>query len=318
MICVSPPPAKRCGLSSGAEPDQMIIRKTGYCILLLTLIFFGQVADSAAQEDRPVNIEAQLNVPYVVQFGFGSYDIGGLSANTYRIPLTHTFTLGAEKDAWRLTLTGYLGYCHINFETRLLGPKLTATQEYAFVLPHVELQIPLQQGWVIKPYLAAGFGYAFNGSVALEGYGKESLNNGYDFLYTAGVSNLVVIPLQEFSMSFGTRLGWAEEKPFGGGKSQGFATFQTGLEARHPIGLSLMDHPLDLAGSFIYYKFFPAAQFTIPNQSPLEVSNQYEFGTDLGFAKPTRLWIFDNPRIGISYRFGDGLEGFRVNMGFPF
>jgi hypothetical protein len=34
----------------------------------------------------------------------------------------------------------------------------------------------------------------------------------------------------------------------------------------------------------------------------------------LGF----RLWIFENARIGVSYRFGDGLTGVRVNFGFPF
>jgi hypothetical protein len=68
----------------------------------------------------------------------------------------------------------------------------------------------------------------------------------------------------------------------------------------------------------VYYYFFPSAKFSLPGQLPLEVSNQFEFGISVGAAKPATLWIFENPRIGVSYRFGDGLTGFRVNFGFPF
>ena len=74
----------------------------------------------------------------------------------------------------------------------------------------------------------------------------------------------------------------------------------------------------DVGGSFVYYYFFPSAKFSVPGQSPLEVSNQFEFGVSIGSAKPARLWIFENPRIGVSYRFGDSLTGVRVNFGFPF
>ena len=74
----------------------------------------------------------------------------------------------------------------------------------------------------------------------------------------------------------------------------------------------------DVGVSFLHYYFFPSAKFSLPGQGPLEVSNQFEFGVSVGSAKPTRLWIFENPRIGVNYRFGDGLTGVRVNVGFPF
>jgi hypothetical protein len=48
------------------------------------------------------------------------------------------------------------------------------------------------------------------------------------------------------------------------------------------------------------------------------VSNQFEFGINIGSATPARLWFFNNPRIGVSYRFGDGLTGVRAQFGFPF
>jgi hypothetical protein len=127
----------------------------------LGLVWLGSLAgpaqDAAAQADSR-QIEAQVNIPYALQFGFGSYDVGGLSVYTFRVPVPHTFALGPEKEAWRLVLTGYPGYSHASFETRVLGPKVTASEDFAFVLPQAELQIPLRRGWTVKPYVAAGLG----------------------------------------------------------------------------------------------------------------------------------------------------------------
>ncbi len=287
-------------------------------LLLACLAFLAPPAPLSAAEPPEIRIEAQVNLPYVVQFGFGSYSVGGMTTNTYRIPLSHTFKLGEQQDDWRLKLTAYLGYSHFDFETGLLGPKLSASQEYLFVLPQAELLIPLQPGWQLKPYLSAGSGYGFNGSVRLEGYWSEPLDDGFDILYAGGVSTLYELQLQHFDASLGSRLGWAGELPVGGGNGQGFGTFQTGLEVRHPLGISLAGKQFDLAGSFIYYYFFPAAEFTMPGQQRLKVSNQYEFGTTIGMVKPSKLWIFEDLRIGVSYRFGDAMTGFRLNMGFPF
>lgn len=290
------------------------VRQCFFRVVLLLLLLVPAIESRAAV---PV-IEAQVNVPYVVQFGFGSYDVGGLSTNTFRIPIPHTFDLGEGSDAPKLRFTGYLGYTMAEFETRLLGPKLIASQDYVFIMPQAELEIPLSPGWTLKPFIAVGAGCAFNGSIRFEGMQKTTLQDSYDFLYMGGVSSLYEIPLGGFTAGFGTKLGWAEEVPLDEGRGQGYATLQTGLEVKHPLPFGVAGRRLDLSGSFIFYYFFPAAKFTIPGEHPLEVSHQYEFGTTVGFAKAARLWIFDNPRIGASYRFGDGLTGFRFNFGFPF
>lgn len=286
-----------------------------FCEVLLTLLLLVPAVGSRAAV--PV-IEAQVNVPYVVQFGFGSYDVGGLSTNTFRVPIPHTSDLGEGADSPKLRLTGYLGYTMAEFETRLLGPKLIASQDYVFVMPQAELEFPLSPGWTLKPYLALGAGCAFNGSIRFEGLQKSALRDSYDILYMGGVSSLYEIPLGVITAGFGTKLGWAEEVPLGEGRGQGYATLQTGVEVKRPLPFGVTGRRLDLSGSFIFYYFLPAAKFTIPGERPLEVSHQYEFGATVGFAEAARLWIFENPRIGASYRFGDGLTGFRVNFGFPF
>ena len=76
--------------------------------------------------------------------------------HVFRVPVQHTFALGPEEDAWRLVLTGFLGYGHFSFETNVFGPKVTASEDFLFVLPQAELQIPLRRWWTVKSFVAAG------------------------------------------------------------------------------------------------------------------------------------------------------------------
>ena len=288
----------------------------GWCGLLLFGALAAHFQDVTAQQ-----LDVHVNLPYAVQFGFGSYDVGGLSVNMFRIPLQHTIALGPDEDAWRLALTAYLGYGHFSFETSALGPKVRATQDFLFALPQAELQIPLRRWWTLKPYVAAGFGSTFNGSAGIEGApGELHLDEGAVFLYAAGISNLFEFKMQDFSLSVGNRLAAAGDATVGQsrGTSTNYGTLQNGLEVRHPLGFDVKGFLPDVGVSFIYYYFFPSAKFSLPGESPLEVSNQFEFGINIGSATPAKLGIFDNPRIGVSYRFGDGLTGVRAQFGFPF
>jgi len=291
----------------------------------LGLVLLGVVSalvQKAAAQANGRQLDVQVNLPYAVQFGFGSYDVGGLSVDVFRVPVQHTFVLGPNEDAWRLALTGYLGYGHFSFESSVLGPKVTASEDFVFVLPQAELQIPLRRWWTVKPYVAAGVGRTFNGSAAVEGTsgGEFHVEEGFVFLYAAGISNLFEFQLQDFVLSVGSRLAAAGDATIGPSRSPNtnYGTLQNGLEVRHPLGLDVKGLVPDVGVSFIYYYFFPSAKFSLPGESPLEVSNQFEFGINIGSAKPAKLWIFNNPRIGVSYRFGDGLTGVRAQFGFPF
>jgi hypothetical protein len=64
--------------------------------------------------------------------------------------------------------------------------------------------------------------------------------------------------------------------------STNYGMLQNGLEVRHPLGFPVKDLEPDVGFSFIYYYLFPSAKFSLPGGSPLEVSNQFEFGIDVG------------------------------------
>lgn len=266
----------------------------------------------------PVKIDAWVNVPYAIQYGFGSYSIGGITTSTYRVPITRCVPLGADEDNLSLKFTSYLGYSHVDFETYLLGPKLKVQQDYVFLLPQLELMIPLESGLVVKPYVALGGGYAFNGQAR---FGTQSVSSkdSYDMLYSGGIGIQCERHIDQYLIQMGSKFGWAGEQDYSANSTdQNFGTLQSGLEVRHPAGIRLGGKELDLAGSFIYYRFFPAAEFSMQTEEPLKVENQYEFGLTLGMTKPNTLWFLTDPRIGASYRFGDGMTGFRLSLGFPF
>jgi hypothetical protein len=254
----------------------------------------------------------------LVQFGFGSYEVGGLSVNAFRLPITQAVPLGTGDDAWRLAITGYPGYGHASFESRALGPRVTASQDFVFLLAHAELQIPLRRWWTVKPYVEAGLGRAFGASIEADGGRVGDVDAVFFGLYGGGISNLFEVRVQEFLLSVGTKLGGAGAATVGASRSEGCGALQSGLEVRRSLGLRVKNLVSDVGASFIHYYFFPSAKFSFPGRRPLEVSNQFEFGISVGSATPAKLWIFENPRIGVSYRFGDGLTGVRVNFGFPF
>ena len=105
----------------------------------------GAAQDAAAQVDSR-QLDVQVNLPYAVQFEFGSYDVGGLSVNVFRVPVPHTFALGPEEDAWRLVLTGYLGYGHFSFETRVFGPKSPRRRTWCLCCPRRSSRFPYGGG----------------------------------------------------------------------------------------------------------------------------------------------------------------------------
>ncbi len=120
------------------------------------------------------------------------------------------------------------------------------------------------------------------GSVAIDGQPAGHLDERLFYLYTAGISNLFEVPIQDFLLSFGTKLAGAGDALIGQSRSEGYGTLQNGLEVRHPLGFRVRGVVPDVGVSFVHYCFFPSAKFSLPGRSPLEVSHQFEFGVSVG------------------------------------
>jgi hypothetical protein len=74
----------------------------------------------------------------------------------------------------------------------------------------------------------------------------------------------------------------------------------------------------NIGGYFAYYYYFDDLEFQRLQQNPIEVDDQFEIGITFGTYEPIRIVWWNLKRVGIAYRFGDGLKAIRLISSFPF
>ncbi len=275
-------------------------------------------ANSGFAQENAQNSEVSVNYAYAAQLGLGGYDVGGLTVNVYNLPFGWTFPVCVTEQPWELRVKLPLGYGHFNFEGRAAdGTKLSADLDVFSLGAGLELRIPITHYWSLKPFGTFGIIKEIFSDVSSE---LLHVSFPFSYYYTTGLKSLFEYKWQDFTFGFGNALVYAENAAFDGSGNETYAAFETGIDVRHPLGFNIGSYEPDADLFFIYYHFLSPVTFSRFLQQPLEIKNQYEFGFTLGFAKPSKIWFLEDPRIGASYLFdSDGeLNAFRINFGFPF
>ena len=111
----------------------------------------------AANQNRTVTV----NYVYAADLGFGGYAIAGLSADVYTLPLTGTLH-DVPQDGWalRLLLPMQLGIYDFG-ATDTDGQRIAINQQSVSVVPGAELQIPVGDHVMLKPFAQFGIAHAF-------------------------------------------------------------------------------------------------------------------------------------------------------------
>jgi len=282
-----------------------------FFFLIFTIIVF-QTGVSRAQDSQ----EIRVNFAYAFQLGFGSYDIGGVKVRVIKLPISHTFDF-PKYEKLKLKVNAPFYYGHFEFEgTTRSGLKITADQHLLSFIPGLELEYEVLNNWYLKPFGNVGIGWAIADKLRPVGIGTSDDSTIY--IYTAGLRSLYEIFWERFKFSIGNAILWAGNTTFDeGADDESYGALENGVEVLHPLGFSIKGYEPDASVFFIYYRFLPDAEFTRFLRDPLKVKNQYEIAGTLGSATPLKLWVINNPRIGVGYRFGD-LNVFTINFGFPF
>ena len=289
-------------------------------------------AAAGSQTSGRDNTEISVNYVYASQLGIGSYEIGGLSVDVFTLPLSITLPLvsglGLEPpvdnaEDWRIRFKFAPSYG--SFEFKANDPefgRIRIRQHTLAFTPGIELIAPVTDIWSLKPFVDVGVGKIIASSG--EGAGDE---NGF-VTYTTGLRSLVDVPAGDYAFAFGNGVIFAGNDEIGGGGTENYWAIETGVQARRSLGFSLADLGIgdpnyggvrpEAGLYFIHYYFPKALQFSRFRHDPLEVSNQFEFGLTLGSATPWELFWISDPKIGVSYIFGDDLDVLRINFGFPF
>ena len=275
----------------------------------VTLALLSEVGVMPARANDNPDAGELFNYSFAVWIGSGLYKLTGADkrAAILRIPMAYTLR-PAQYDKERFR--DRLGF-------RLLLPALVGAQEetdtdflfgaVAFV-PGLEVQIPVNKYWTLKPFGQAGAG-------------KDTAGGSVNYIYGAGARSLIRFPWKKFNFGIGNSMIWAKDKDASSDDTSGFSMLEAGLDVIHPIGLSLFNRKLDLGVFFVASWFRNRVDFLEDSDDTdtARLRRVHNVGLTLGSDDPLPIWKFSFKRVGINYRWGNsGFRGIGFNMGFPF
>jgi hypothetical protein len=305
--------------------------------LVLTLALAGAPPSLHAQE--PPNIEdvdVRVNYVYATQFGFGGYEVGGLRVGVYSLPIG--FTFDDVLADWDLQLDLPVTYGRFRFSDSVVedGQRVTLRTETNTIaaepLLQLDIPIPALPGFRVSPLAAFGFGTTFSSEKSVEEGGvRQSLPSDEDVFYTyqVGLSSVYLHRWHDFTFAFGNAFIYAGNATFDGEPDdvvEGYGTYLTGVEARHPLGFQIADFIPDVGVFFVYHLFTPGLEFTRIGETALEVDQIFEMGGTIGATDTSEIhWLpgflnraLNKFSIGVGYQTGEELDGFRITFGYPF
>ena len=258
-------------------------------------------------QTQPQNTTVNVNYVYAASLGFGGYALGGLDANVYTLPLATTLD-NLPVDGWSLKLMLPVQLGLYTFKGAYQDVRFNISQQSISAVPGAELQIPLTDRLMLKPFAQGGIAHSF-------GAGDQ---NPDAWIYLTGVRTVTEWHTGDYTLALGNGIVFAGDNTIGPGFSEHYVALQVGGEIRRPLGFKLGQWAPDL-GLYAADYFYPVPlAFSRFLKSTLEVRNQNEIGFSIGSAEPFKLLWLSNPRIGAGFVFGGGLNVYRISFGFPF
>ena len=131
---------------------------------------------SASNPNRTVN----LNYVYAADLGFGGYSLAGLTAGVYTLPLSDTLHDVTVRGLGAAAPDAHPGRpLQLQGKRHLMAGASPLTSNPISIVPGAELQVPLSQRTVLKPFAQFGEAHAFGAGVG----------NPDSWIYLAGVTD---------------------------------------------------------------------------------------------------------------------------------
>ena len=265
-------------------------------LLVLAVVLATSTPAFAQSDDKP-SIH-----PFALGTWGGDSAISDTKVYDVRIPASFKiFT--ADDDDWglRIRLVLYAGVYDFTLEEAIdFGfrfQSLAAT-------PGVEFLVPVGKGWILKPFAEIGYGHDFENNL---GFG----------VWSFGMRTIATWPVREWDLSFGTKFQYLSTFASDFELTENFGEIRLGFDARHPLPFTISGSQADLSAFYIRRQYVDAF-IDKKDSDPFEVQYTNEIGFTFGTTPKIKLWFVQLPRIGLGYRWGPNIKGFRLNFGFPF
>jgi len=169
--------------------------------------------------------------------------------------------------------------------------------------PGIELEIPINQRWYLRPFANVGWGTEFDSSNSV-------------WIYYAGVKSRYTFPGQKFDWSLLSSIYYAGYTP-DTGRSDRLAVAQLGVEFTQPINARFLGRAVNLNYNFMYSFLGRDLHFGLPDGSFDPIEDQFEAGIALSFRnRPYKVWFYKVHRLGLGYKFSsDGqFKAITINL----
>ena len=164
------------------------------------------------------------------------------------------------------------------------------------ITPGVNVTIPVNDRWLLRPYASAGWGTVISNS--------ESA-----WTYWAGI-------LSQFAFETGN-LDWALVNSAGYvgytsnfGQAEDFWPLMTGLELDHSLGrMKIGEQQVMLTWHGMYTRFGSDLDAALEDGTASKIPDQWEFGVAMRTQdRRMKFWLFHFERLGLAYRFSSNRE----------
>jgi hypothetical protein len=267
---------------------------------LLAIMTVGASIECRAQ-DAGVQFTNEFDPRNFAQASFlgsGFYFVG--DRQIYIVRIKGSLKLRSEEEhPWglRLTFRPTLGFYDFNPTDRTDFGLPDELGSFSF-LPGVEFRVPVKDNWRLDPFLEAGPAMEFD-------------TDSVTWIYGLGVRSRAEFPVKNDKLLLWNSLLWAGNWESDVSPRDDFLVFDTTFEWRHPIGWTLFGYPTDI-GPLIKAEYYIGSLLIAPPLGePFEIDQRYEIGMTWGPTERSKKWKMTIPRIGLSYRFGNGSGGVR-------
>jgi len=268
------------------------------CHLAMALsgVTFGQTDET---ERSP------YNYAFATQLGSGIYEVDGRTVQIYR--LTGALRLREMDDGkWGVLLRVPITFGFHNFKSSdILDIGLPEQLGTLALVPAIEFEYAVKKDWILTPYLGAGAGKDFSGG-------------SFNFIYAIGVRSLAMFRGRGNTVRLGNRLVYTGYSNRDMEFVDDFAFFETGVDLRRGMGTKLGGLELDGGLFAMNYIYFISPHIVRMNPEAIEMRTEWELGMTFGTVEPWKIFGVRMPRIGLSYRFGTGVDALRFIIGNPF
>jgi len=266
-----------------------------FLAIACTLVCFPALAADPARDNA-----ALFNWYYAAAFGSGVYRVGEVNTFLIRAPLAYRLReANAEQWGLRLVAPITVGVADIEPNNRDGIPD-TLTALSASV--GAELEIFMNERWMIKP-------------LATLGGGQEFASSKRAAVGVIGARSLYRLPLEPITLDFGSSLLVARARSEE--MKEDLGELALGLDWLTPVQVDA-GRPAALGLTAIQYWYFRRLKFLLPTSEEVAVRAESELSVSLRFQTPLALLGSEMDRISLGVRVGKGLVGISLTTSFPF